>query len=274
MKDKMMKYLIIKKLDDSDSEVVQAIVDRIHSITKAVQWQEVTDEKECNVIIVVGGDGTMLYGMNKSANTGSSVFGFNIGKIGYLAEFQPEKVEETIVKIVNGQFSIDHRTVLCEAESDAIAINEYSIAPVHSRDTLKYEFFIDGISSGKHHANGLLISTPTGSTAYSLSVGGSILQPNSPVFQISPVAAMSLNSRSVVVSDNSKIGVKVHMRKGIKYNLVADGQVISEFDIKSTGDVYKYLDFSRFKKQVALLHDRDWNFFEVLQSKLHWNTLV
>jgi NAD+ kinase len=269
-----MKYLIIRKLDDADSATVQLIVDRIHSIAAAVKWQEVTNESECDIIVVVGGDGTMLYGMNKSANTGSPVFGFNIGKIGYLAEFQPEKVEETIVKIVNEQFSIDYRTVLCEIGSDAIAINEYSISPVHSRDTLKYEFFIDGISSGKHHANALLISTPTGSTAYSLSVGGAILQPNSPVFQISPVAAMSLNSRSVVVSDSSRIGIKIHMRKGVKYNLVADGRVISEFDTESVGDVYKYLDFSRFKKQVALLHDRDWNFFEVLQSKLHWNTLV
>ena len=158
------------------------------------------------------------------------------------------------------------------------------ISPVLAKDTIKYEFFVDGISSGAHHANGLIISTPTGSTAYSLSVGGAILQPDAGVFQITPIAAMSLNSRSVVVSENSKITVKLTLRDGVKYNLLADGQVISEFDSVDDGggDDYtppckrndRMFQFSKANQPAILMHGADWNFFEVLHKKLSWNTAV
>ena len=164
------------------------------------------------------------------------------------------------------------------------AINEFVISPVLAKDTIKYEFFVDGICSGAHHANGLIISSPTGSTAYSLSVGGAILQPDAGVFQITPIAAMSLNSRSVVVSENSKVTVKLLLRDGVKYNLIADGQVISEFDSidDGGGDDYtppckrndRLFHFVKANQPAILMHGTDWNFFEVLHKKLRWNTEI
>lgn len=272
-----MKYSIVRKLDDSDSALVQGIIARIMKIAAAVKWEYVDAHEKSELIIVVGGDGTMLYGMDRSARYNIPVFGFNIGKIGYLAEFQPEVIEQTIIKVVHGEYRIIPRTILTEINTNSLAINEFAIVPAQSKDTLKYEFFVDGVSSGKHHANGLLVSTPTGSTAYSLSVGGAILAPDAPVFQIAPVAAMSLNSRSVVVSDSSSVCVNVNLRKNVSYNLVADGQIVSSFNYLNSTDndgQFKRLEFRKSDKQAKVLQSNEWNFFEVLQTKLHWNTIV
>jgi NAD+ kinase len=272
-----MRYSIVRKLDNSESSLVQQIVDRIKKITAAVQWEYVESHAVSELIIAVGGDGTVLYGMGQSALYDIPVFGFNIGKLGYLAEFQPEVIEETIIKIVHNEFQIIPRTILAEVNTNTIAINEFAIVPAQSKDTLKYEFFVDCVSSGKHHANGLLVSTPTGSTAYSLSVGGAILAPDAPVFQIAPVAAMSLNSRSVVVSDSSSVCVSVNLRKDVTYNLVADGQIVSSFNYLNSTDpdgMFKRLEFRKSQRTAKLLHSNDWNFFDVLQEKLHWNTIV
>jgi NAD kinase len=97
------------------------------------------------------------------------------------------------------------------------------------------------------------------------------------VFQIAPVAAMSLNSRSVVVSDSSSVCVSVNLRKDVTYNLVADGQIVSSFNYLNSTDpdgMFKRLEFRKSQRTAKLLHSNDWNFFDVLQEKLHWNTIV
>lgn len=279
-----MKYFIIKKLDDADSQLVSNIAARIRNVANAVKWEEVSNAEDAALFIAIGGDGTMLHAMRMSKTYAEPAIGFNIGKIGFLAEFQPEVVEETVIAIANGKFKLEERTILHESTLRKNAINEFVISPVLAKDTIKYEFFIDGICSGAHSANGLIISTPTGSTAYSLSVGGSILQPDAGVFQITPVAAMSLNSRSVVVSENSKITVKLSLRDGVKYNIISDGQVISEFDSIDLGggDDYtpagkcndKLFHFVKANQPAVLMHSENWNFFEVLHKKLRWNTAV
>ena len=279
-----MKFFIIKKLDDADSQRVSNIVARIRNVASAVQWEEVSSPEDAALFVAVGGDGTMLHAMRLSKEYAEPAIGFNIGKIGFLAEFQPEQVEETVIAIANGKFKLEPRSIIHESTTRRNAINEFVISPVLAKDTIKYEFYVDGINSGAHHANGLIISSPTGSTAYSLSVGGAILQPDAGVFQITPIAAMSLNSRSVVVSENSKVSVKLSLRDGVKYNLIADGQVISEFDSidDGGGDDYtppckridRLFSFSKANQSAVLMHGENWNFFEVLHKKLRWNTEI
>lgn len=279
-----MKFYLIKKLDDADSQRVAEIIARIRNVATAVQWEEVIKPEDAVLFVAVGGDGTMLHAMRLSKEFAEPAIGFNIGKIGFLAEFQPDCVSQTIIDIANGKFKLEERSIIHESSTRRNAINEFVISPVLSKDTIKYEFFVDGVSSGAHHANGLIISTPTGSTAYSLSVGGAILQPNAGVFQITPIAAMSLNSRSVVVSENSKVSVKLSLRDGVKYNLIADGQVISEFDSidDGGGDDYtppckridRLFSFSKANQSAVLMHGENWNFFEVLHKKLRWNTEI
>lgn len=270
-----MKYFVVKKLDEADSQKVAGLLSRVSKIATAIGWEHATKPELAELLIVIGGDGTMLHAMSIAAKSKAKVVGFNIGKIGFLAEFDPEKIEEAIVNIFISNTTTDIRCSIGETTFGDMAINEFVIAPCLSKDTLKYEFFIDGVSSGAHFANGLIISTPTGSTAYSLSVGGALIQPNAPVFQISPIAPMSMNTRSVIVSDQSKISVKIKLRHGVKYNLIADGQVIRNFE--GHDETLKYQIFN-FQKQVdnniTLLHGVDWNFFHVLKEKLHWSTEI
>ncbi len=268
-----MKYFILKKLDAADSEKVLNIVDRIRSIAKIVSWTE-TDTTAAELIIAVGGDGTVMHGMKLSAQKNIPCIGVNIGNLGFLAEFNPAQLEAEFLKYIENPIRGDVRTLIEESHSATRVINEFYISPVLSRDTLSYEFFIDGISSGTHRANGLLISTPTGSTAYSLSVGGSIIQPNAPVFQITPVAPMSLNSRSVIVSNSSNICVRVKIKSGVAYSLIGDGQAIYEVtEYDAINNCYTF-SFKKAEKLAVLDHNASWNFFEILKEKLKWNTAV
>lgn len=272
----MKKYFVVKKLDAVDSQRVTDILERIEYIAKAVGWSRVYDMTDAEVVVAIGGDGTMMYAMQIGHSVDVPVLGFNIGKVGFLSEFSPEAVESTIVDIVNGQYMIDERVLLKEMTQGEIAVNEFVIAPEKTKDTLKYEFFVNGVSSGTHHANGLIISTPTGSTAYSLSVGGSILQPNAPVFQITPIAPMSLNSRSVVVSNSETIKVSFKLYTGVCYNLMADGRVkscIQFADTKETSGLNTMV-FERHPTPAKLLHGKNWNFFDVLHQKLLWNAQI
>ena len=277
-----MRFFIVRKLDDADSTRVNDILARILNIAKAVGWEQVENLENSEMVIAIGGDGTMLYAMSISAPHEIPVVGFNIGKIGFLAEFWPNVVEESIIELVNGNWFLDERTMIHEGRSKKLAINEFHITPKLAKDVLKYEFFIDGVSSGTHYANGLLISTPTGSTAYSLSVGGALLQPGAPVFQITPVAPMTMNSRAVIVSDDAQISVRIYMKENVTYQLIADGQVILEDSSYDPGDDHsppghkKDTTFA-FKKSVhkaVLKHSNKWNFFDVLKQKLHWNAAV
>lgn len=269
-----MKYFILRKLDSAESDKVKLVVDRVISVARVLSW-EASQVNTANIIIAVGGDGTVMHGLKLSAEYNIPCIGVNLGNLGFLAEINPSNLEAELIKYIENPIRGDVRTLIEDAASNQKVINEFLIAPVLARETLSYEFFIDGVSSGSHRANGLLISTPTGSTAYSLSVGGSIIQPNSPVFQITPVAPMSLNSRSVVVSDSSNICVRIKMKPGVSYALTGDGQPV--YDVTAdVNDVVRMHTFS-FKKaeKVAVLdHTAAWNFFQVLKEKLRWNTAV
>ncbi len=281
-----MKYHIVQKLNSDKERLVSKISDSLRKVAGAVGWKEVhVDSVELGLIVVIGGDGTMLHAMGVAANLQSKpdVVGINVGKLGFLAEVDPSRIHEMVIDFVNSVGVQDRRTLL-SAQLDPDdgggdwfrAVNEFVIVPAESRGTIRYEFFVDGVSAGSHQANGLIIATPTGSTAYSLSVGGAIIQPNAPVFQIVPIAPMSLNSRSVIVSDESEIRVSVASVTKCDLELVADGQVVLGDVV--TPEMYEDLRFSfRFKRasdSVVLLHRPEWNFFEVLQKKLHWSTPV
>lgn len=281
-----MKYYIVKKLDAADSAQVTNIVERIRSVANAVKWEEVPylQMDDAELIIAVGGDGTMLHAMRYSIDVSAPAICFNIGKLGFLAEFEPNQIEETIIAIENNKYRIESRSLLYENVFNVRAINEFVIAPVLSKNTIKYEFFINGVSSGMHKANGLIIATPTGSTAYSLSVGGAIMDPNAEVFQITPIAAMSLNSRSVIVSENSSISVNLYLQEHVKYNLIADGQVVAQIDNVDEGGgdsytppikkIYHTFNFRKNEQLAQIIHGNNWNFFEVLHKKLGWNSAI
>lgn len=267
-----MKYFIVRKLNNGKADVVNAIIARLEHIFNAFGDEIVENVEDSDLTIVIGGDGTALYALRATAGLNIPVICFNIGKLGFLAEFSPDNIEEVIINTkVSSTYKHDFRTMVYSEELNISAINEFVIAPKSTSDTLQYEFFIDGVCSSALRSNGLIISTPTGSTSYSLSVGGSILQPDAGVLQITPISPMSLNARSLVVNDSSLIEVIVRPQGKEQYCIIADGR---SHDIISEYRNFHKLTFKKSPHKTILQHHKDWNFFKVLQEKLHWNTVI
>ena len=255
----MTLFHIVEKLDMKDHPVVvivrQALIDILGNHNQVDDLEELPNDNtfEKIFIIAIGGDGTMLHAMNLASSIAGNrgigvteyapaVFGFNLGKVGFLAGVNLKQCGENhhaIYDCVNSflrdifleKAKYEKRSPLLAVDTTTgemfTAFNEILITPSSTLEYLTYEFTVDGVGSGFHSANGLLISTPTGSTAYSHSVGGALVFLTANILQISPVAPMSRFSRSVIVPDSAKIGVKIkhHPSKNASgYQLVADGQ--------------------------------------------------
>ena len=236
----MTLFYIVEKLDTKDHPVVtivrQALIDILGNHNQVDDLEKLPNDNayEKIFIIAIGGDGTMLHAMNLASSIAGNrgigvteyapaVFGFNLGKVGFLADVNLKKCGENhhaIYDCVNNflydifleKAKYEKRTPLLAVDTAGemiTAFNEILITPSSALEYLTYEFVVDGVGSGYHSANGLLISTPTGSTAYSHSVGGALVFPSANILQISPVAPMSRFSRSVIVPDSAKIGVKI-----------------------------------------------------------------
>ena len=173
---------------------------------------------EADMVLSVGGDGTFLKAASRVGNRSIPILGINTGRLGFLADVSPEDMEETFEEIYNGNYKIENRSVLqIECEGQALegypyALNEIAILKRDSSSMIAIHAAINGAPLTTYQADGLVISTPTGSTAYSLSVGGPIIVPHSNTIAITPVAPHSLNVRPIVINDDWVITLDVESR--------------------------------------------------------------
>jgi NAD+ kinase len=222
-----------------------------------------------NFAVVLGGDGTLLSAARAMAQAGIPVLGVNLGSLGFLTEVPLEELYPTLLGIEEGRCTIETRSMVhCEllrkdllvARYDAlndIVVGKGTVARLNHCDV-----YIDGEFVSVYKADSLIVSSPTGSTAYSLAAGGPILMPTVGAFVITPVAAHSLTHRALVVPDSSKIDIVVNTGRDEAY-LSIDGQIGTPmFD----GD---RVTCRKSDRQVKLLHIRG-TFFDVLRAKLKW----
>lgn len=191
-----------------------------------------------DILMVLGGDGTILMVASECAKRGVKIIGINYGHLGFLAEFEPDKLDDAIELVCSGNFKTVKRSML-KIEyigKTHYALNDLVIQRSTSgnafSNTINLQAKIDGSVVDNYSADGLIISTPTGSTAYSLSAGGSILTPNISAFIMSPICAHSLHSRPVVYSDSSLLEIKKMDKRSI-LNVIVDGvavDTLTEFD--------------------------------------------
>jgi len=209
-----------------------------------------TIRENCGIIISLGGDGTFLRSAEIAIGHDIKLFGFNLGNLGFLTEAPIEKSEPVLDRIIAGDYKTKEKLSLecCITENNNIifkgnALNEVTI---HSdgMKLLNLSFSINNIYAGTYRADGLVIASPTGSTAYSLSAGGPIVDPKVGAFIIIPICPYKMGLRPFVVSDRSKIKVKL-LKKGKNAVLVMDGQVSEKIDsskeinaVKSDNNVY------------------------------------
>jgi NAD+ kinase len=223
------------------------------------------------VAIAFGGDGTMLGTSRMLAGTGVPLLGINLGKLGFLAEFSVDSLESTIDDLIGGACRIVERSLLRATFPDdstqepLIGLNDIVIDKRGAGLMLQLETYINGDYLGTYNADGLIISTPTGSTAYSLAVGGPVVTPSSHVTVIAPIAPHMLTARPVVVPDTAVIDIYPIAHRGDRIaHVYADGQEHRNVPIPTRVSITRH-------DQVACLVKRtSRTYFDVLRAKLLW----
>ena len=216
----------------------------------------------------VGGDGTFLTTASLVGHLDIPILGINCGHLGYLAEVQTDKIDAVLDLLITNNYTIEQRRMLevsCQQESkiaSPYALNEVAILKSGLSSMITMDVTLNGEFLHNYKADGLLIATPTGSTAYNLSVGGPLLEPHVNAIILTPVATHSLNIRPLVVLDDSKIDVKITSRNS-NFLLSVDGrsQVLNQ-DLQ--------LHIERSQRTIKIVHVEGQSFMQSLKDKLHW----
>ena len=258
-----------KKLNSLGAEVYarRRLLENFDSETAAlVKELDLNEfEKHADVVVSFGGDGTMLTAVHNMLNTDVPIMGINVGKLGFLAEFSIERLDESLKNLVNGEYRVVDRTCLTTKieDSEYYALNDFVIEKRDISQMITVKTYSDDHYVGDYTGDGIIISTPTGSTAYSLSCDGPIIAPSTDVLCITPISPHSLTLRPLVIPDRSEVRIEVqsHDRHAI---LVADGKV--KRTLKKGQDVSIRLSESK----VKLIKPSDTSYYDVLRNKLLW----
>ncbi len=221
----------------------------------------------CDLLVSIGGDGTMLKTAYAARHSQVPMLGINLGKLGFLAELEQTKLDELIDAIKTGNFVIEERVALCgETNSgqynDLYAINDIVIDRGRWPKMIKLSMKINGEKVSTFSADGIIIATPTGSTGYSLSTGGPIVTPSSDAVTISPISPHTLNIRPLVIS--SEQTVEITAESPSKLQISADGQRVHYYDSPLKVKIRKA------GKTIKLFHTKSFSYFELLRHKLYW----
>jgi NAD+ kinase len=225
--------------------------------------------REVDLLLVFGGDGTMLGAARAVAGLPTPILGVNIGGLGFLTAVQSAHIAEELPKIWQ-DFTIEERSLM-EAKSEVdgapvfqIALNDFVISRGATSRLIELEVTVNREPLTNYRCDGLIVSSPTGSTAYSLAAGGAIVSPTAAVLTITPICPHTLSNRSVIISNDSLVEVKVLSHK-LEIFLTADGQVQLPL---FTGDTVQV---RKSSKTVRLVRLPQSSFFKTLRQKLHWS---
>ena len=223
---------------------------------------------KADVLFSFGGDGTILDSVPIIRDSGIPVCGINTGNLGFLSSVSPKETIDAVKKIIDGNYEIERRSLIKINDKNNIfnginyALNEISVCRKDNGSLIVVNVFIDDMLLNTYWADGIILATPTGSTAYSMSVGGPIMTPNADSFLITPIAAHNLSVRPVVIPDTSNVKIKVGGRCD-SFALGLDSRIV--LADKSMNIEIKKTDFS-----FNMIRMPDKNFFETIRKKLLW----
>lgn len=264
---------IITKPNDSVSEgVAEELSSFLQNKGAGVVVSNEQIAEQADLIIVVGGDGTLLNTARTFVDNNIPILGINLGRLGFLADVSIGKMFEVVSQVLEGEFTKEERCLLsCQIEQDgqvihkSVALND---AVVNRQDELKmieFDVYINGKFVNNQRADGLIMATPTGSTAYALSSGGPIMHPGVNAIGLVSICPHTMSHRPLLVPGGSEIVVRVKdASEGVRVHI--DGQ--TSFPITSDQEV-RVRQHSSF---VHLLHPKDYDYFEIIRSKLHWGS--
>lgn len=249
-------------LDDAIS------IDFDHLPVARLDRQSLVDEAD--LLVAIGGDGTMLYANRLAAGAGLPLLGINRGRLGFLADIGTDEMLARVGEVLDGSYAEEHRLMLTAELDDgtqttqAMALNDVVLQRRETGRMLDFETWIDGVYVNTHGGDGLVVATPTGSTAYALSGGGPILHPGMGAIALVPICPHTLSDRPLVVGADAKIEVRLVERADTRSEVICDGSVLGEL---SPG--HRLL-ITRASCDAILIHPRDHDYFRILRSKLHW----
>lgn len=226
---------------------------------------------QSDLAIVVGGDGSLLSSARSMCLTGVPLLGINRGRLGFLTDISPEEIERKVGPVLAGNYLSEYRFLLDmkvvrdgEAMGYGCALNDVVLHPGQYIRMIEFELYINDEFVYRQRSDGLIISTPTGSTAYSLSVGGPIMHPNLDAIVLVPLNPHTLSSRPIVVHGASEIKVIVGDQRDVNPHVTCDGQTHLE---TMPGDE---IVVKKKPESICLIHPEDHDFYEVCRSKLGW----
>ncbi|MGD9660973.1 MAG: NAD(+) kinase [Porticoccaceae bacterium] len=226
-----------------------------------------------DLVIVVGGDGSMLSAARDMVHHQVPLLGVNRGRLGFLTDILPEEVEARVRRVLQGEYVVSDRFLLDvsitrngQVISNGLALNDVVLHPGKSVRMLEFELYIDRQFVYSQRSDGLIVSTPTGSTAYALSAGGPILHPKLDAMVLVPMNPHTLTSRPIAIAGDSEVEIRVGERRDIEPQVTCDGQ---EDFITEPGDIIRIW---RESKTLRLIHPVDHNFYSICRSKLGWGS--
>ena len=225
----------------------------------------------CDLVIVVGGDGSMLNTARDLIDSRVPLLGINRGHLGFLTDIRPTELEDRVPPILEGQYSLENRFLLHaevfrndELVGSSTAVNDVVLYPGEIARMIQFELYMDRQFVYSQRSDGLIVSTPTGSTAYSLSGGGPILAPQTDTIVLVPMCPHTLTSRPIAVNKQKVIDIVISETNPHNPKLSCDGQTIISL---APGD---RIQIKQYPIEMRLVHPLDYDYFEVLRSKLGW----
>jgi NAD+ kinase len=225
----------------------------------------------CDLVIVVGGDGTLLHAARMLAQHGVPLVGINLGRLGFLVDVSAQDIESILDPILAGEYQSDHRAMLCvrvvaedTTERNDSALNDVVIHKWNTARMIELETYIDGVFVSAQRSDGLIIATPTGSTAYALSGGGPLVDPALDAILLVPICPHDLSNRPLVVPGDRRIEIRVRTTDRGHVQVTCDGQTDLQLPPRASIEV------ARHPHRAHLLHPKGHDHYQILRAKLGW----
>ncbi len=256
-------------LVDSGRQVITPAGSAMESPVREVTEAEMA--AEADLIIAVGGDGTMLYAASIAQQQSVPLLGVNRGRLGFLTDVTPNEMLQSLEHVLGGKYARETRLLLTASINNpdgqvrsAVALNDVVLQRTETGRLLDFRTCIANRYVNTHSGDGLIVATPTGSTAYSLSCGGPIMEPALDAVVIVPICPHTLSDRPIVIPADQEITVTLLEHADTTAEVTVDGQTIGEVGVDDE------LVISRADARITLLHPPGYDYYETLRSKLHW----
>ena len=229
--------------------------------------------RHCELAIVVGGDGTLLTAARILADQDIPLIGVNLGRLGFLVDISPQEALTKLNEILDGHYSAEERNLLRakivrggRVVREQTAVNEVVIHSFSATSMIEIVTAIDGVFLNCQRSDGLIVSTPTGSTAYALSGGGPILHPTLKAVVLVPINPHTLTNRPIVIADDSAVEITFRPSKQFKAQVACDNVSIPDVQIDDR------IRIAKEPRPFRILHPLNYGFFEILRAKLNWSS--